>query len=284
MLGPRTGLCDLGELYYMWSGGVLRDQRCACGETFSECPFWRDVGARALGGWSEESAREVLELQRRVDGTLRLPLHFLGRLLPAHRRAERRYLDLMHRVYVAAAAAADADVVVDSTKRPSTAFLLRSDPRIRLHVVHVVRDPRGVVNSWRREVALPTNAGPRGHLKARPMRQILRRWLTVNLMFEVLRRRGVPTTTIRYEDFVTSPRTTLSSVLALTGRRVSDEAVAFVGADGLVGAVHSHAATGGRVRFSEGPVRLRLDERWRSELPPSRQRLTSVLCRPLMKR
>jgi hypothetical protein len=283
LLGQLPGHCDVGELFYMWQGGVLRDQLCACGEPFSACPFWIEVGDRAFGGWDSVDATEVVRLQNDVDTTGALPLFWARRLLPGHRAKVERYLELTRRVYAAVAATSGAEVVVDSTKRPSTAYLLASDPAIALRVVHIVRDPRGVLNSWSREVALPEGAGPRDHLKKRPMRQIARRWVTVNLMIGRLAKQGVPLTVLRYEDMVSDPRASMEDVLALTGRSAGDGALDFIGADGVRTGV-SHAPTGGRVRFRTGPMPLRLDEKWRHEMPPSRQRITALLCGPLMRR
>jgi hypothetical protein len=283
LTGQLPGHCDVGELFYMWQGGVKRDQRCSCGERFSQCPFWTAVGLRAFGGWDRVDVDDLLGLQRQVDTTARLVLRPVARLLPGNRAETTRYLELTRRVYRAVAEVSGAPVVVDSTKRPSTAYLLASDPGIRLRVLHIVRDPRGVLNSWSREVPLPEDAGPRDHLKKRPARQILRRWLTVNLMIGRLEGRGVPLLRLRYEDMVTDPSAAMREVMRLSGRTASEDDLAFIGPDGVNRAV-SHAATGGRVRFRTGPMPLRLDERWRSELPSSRQRLASVVCGLLMRR
>lgn len=283
LLGQLPAHCDVGELFYMWQGGAIRDQLCACGEPFSACPFWSEVGERAFGGWDGVDPQEVVRLQNAVDTTAVLPLFWARRLLPGHRAKVERYLELTRRVYQAVAATAGAEVVVDSTKRPSTAHLLASDPGITLRVVHIVRDPRGVLNSWSREVALPDGAGPRDHLKKRPMRQIVRRWVTVNTMIGRLAKQGVPLTVLRYEDLVSDPRSAMTSVLSLSGRAAGPGALDFIGPEGVRTGV-SHAPTGGRVRFRTGPMPLRLDEKWRQELSPSRQRLTALLCRPLMRR
>jgi hypothetical protein len=283
LVGQLPGHCDVGELFYMWQGGVKRDQRCACGESFSDCPFWTAVGERAFGGWDRVDIDEVLRLQRQVDSTARLLLRPLGRLDPRHRARTERYLELTRRVYAAVVEVSGAPIVVDSTKRPSTAYLLASDPGLRLRIVHIVRDPRGVLSSWSREVPLPEASGPRDHLKRRPARQILRRWLTVNLMIGRLERRGVPLLRLRYEDLVRDPRAAMREVMALSGRVATEEDLDFIGPDGVHRST-SHAPTGGRVRFRTGPMPLRLDEKWRRELPPSRQRLATVVCGRLMRR
>jgi hypothetical protein len=282
LIGQLPGHCDVGELFYMWQGGLKRDQRCACGEPFAQCPFWAEVGQRAFGGWDRVDADEVLRLQRKVDTTGRLLIGPLARLAPRHRARTARYLDLTRRVYRAVSDVSGAPIVVDSTKRPSTAYLLASDPGVRLRIVHMIRDPRGVLNSWSREVPLPEGAGPRDHLKRRPAHQILRRWLTVNAMIGRLERRGVPLLRLRYEDLVADPRAAMRAVMEMSGLAASEDDLGFIGPDGVNRAV-SHTPTGGRVRFRSGPMPLRLDEKWRHELPPSRQRLAALVCGPLMR-
>lgn len=281
MVGQLPGHCDVGELFYMWQAGALRDQRCACGQVFSTCPFWQAVGASAFGGWESVDVPRLLRLQHAVDRTGRLPLLVLGRLLPRHQAKVREYLDVTSRLYAAIAEVTGAQVVVDSTKRPSTAYLLRRAPQVALSIVLVVRDPRGVVNSWSRQVELPENAGARSHLKSRPLRQIVRRWVTVNLMTELLAR-DVPLVRLRYEDLVSSPREAMHQVLALSQTPATDEATSFLGPDGLRTG-KSHAVAGGRVRMKTGPLPLRLDEAWRRELPTWKRAVTVACTAPLMR-
>ncbi len=283
MVGQLPGHCDVGELFYMWQAGLLRDQLCACGEVFSACPFWQGVGAAAFGGWDRIDAADVLDLQRRVDTTARLPLARFGRLLPRHRDRVRRYLALTTDVYRGIAEVSGARVVVDSSKRPSTAHLLATAEDIDLRVVQVVRDPRGVVNSWSRQVALPDKAGARSYLKRRSLRETVRRWLTVNLLTEALSRSGVPVLRVRYEDLVAEPVVAMSAVQQLMGEVPTPEATSFLGPEGLATGA-SHAIAGGRVRMRTGPVPLRLDEAWRRELPRWKQVVTVAVTWPLMRR
>jgi hypothetical protein len=281
MLGQLPAHCDVGELFYMWQAGPVRGQVCACGQPFAECPFWTEVGERAFGGWDSVDAQRVLELQRKVDTTaseLRRRLR-LGR---SDAGLVTEYPDVVTRLYVAIAETSGARVVVDSTKRPSTAWLLTRAPGIDLRVAHIVRDPRGVVNSWNREVALPANSGPRDHLKRRSPRQILRRWVTVNLMIGALQRR-VPLLRLRYEDLVSDPRAVMTQVLELVGEPVTPEALSFI-RDGAITTGRSHAAAGGRVRLERGELPLRADEKWRTQLPAGLQRVVRVTAGPLMRR
>lgn len=282
MLGQLPGYCDVGELYYLWTSGVVRNELCSCAVPFHECEFWQRVGKHAFGGWDQVDVDRVLELQRAVDTT--------GRLLRAAAIRSRRYdrdvdeyLGYLEPLYRAVADAEGASVIVDSTKRPSTAYLLARSNHLDLRIVHLLRDPRGVVNAWRRKVAIPEGTGPRPHLKQRRMRQILRRWITVNVMIDRLGSRGVRSERIRYEDLVADPARWLRVATSVTDVPAGEDELLFL-RDGSVRRAPSHTATGGRVRMRADPLRLELDERWREELPAWRQAVVRAVARPLMRR
>ena len=93
----------------------------------------------------------------------------------------------------------------------------------------------------------------------RSPRQILRRWVTVNLMIGALGRK-VPLMRLRYEDLVADPAPLLREVLRLVDEPVTADSLAFVH-DGAISTGRSHAAAGGRVRLERGRLELRPDER-----------------------
>jgi hypothetical protein len=48
VLGAMPGAVNGGELNAIFSRVAAQNQRCGCGEPFSECPFWTAVGERAF--------------------------------------------------------------------------------------------------------------------------------------------------------------------------------------------------------------------------------------------
>lgn len=275
MLGGLPGHCDVGELCYLWRDGVERDLLCACGQRFSACPFWGEVGRVAFGGWDRVDLPRLLALQADVDRTTRIP----AVLAPTggFRRRLEEYTAALTALYGAIARVSGAEVVVDSTKRPSLAYILRRAPGVDLRLVHVVRDPRGVVYSWTKKVPMPPGASPKAYMNRRSPCQISRRWVTVTLMTGLLRRLGVPTVLVRYEDLVGDPAATL--------RRITGAAdVSGVLTPGGVRLGSSHTVAGGRVRMRTGVLPLRLDEEWRTALPASLRRFVSAATWPLRRR
>ena len=155
LLGELPGVCALGEVVHMWRRGVVENERCGCGETFSSCAFWAQVGKSAFDGWDKISVDRMAELRETTDRIRFIPLLAGPGLPAAGRQRLAEYTDHYLRVYEAAAEATGSAMLIDSSKHASLAFCLTSRPEIDLRVVHLVRDSRAVAYSWSTRVARP---------------------------------------------------------------------------------------------------------------------------------
>ncbi|WP_344921441.1 sulfotransferase [Streptosporangium oxazolinicum] len=283
LLGEVPGIAPLGEVVHLWARSALADEACGCGEPFGSCPFWEKVGERAFGGWSEGLAHRMIALRSRVDRTRRIPT--LARLLAEEQAGTGRWptpgtaeLDeyvATHRgLYDAAGEVADCPVVVDSSKHASLAFCLAA-AGVDVQVVHVVRDPRAVAHSWRRRVARPEDGRPMTHWS--PSRTSLH-WLSENLSLELLARRGVPVTRVRYEDLLDAPADTLRRVVARIGLPCRLDFLSGSWAELST----AHTASGNPVRFTVGRTKLTRDDSWRAVASSRQSRLVAALTWPLM--
>lgn len=273
MIGQLPGHVGVGELYFLWRDGPKHNVTCACGEPFSDCPFWRSVGERAFGGWSESLADEMIALQDEVDRTAVIPKLLTARSDSEFAATTRRYTGRLAALYRAIAEVAGADVVVDSSKRPSLPYALRREPGVDLAVAQVVRDPRGVAYSWSKVV--PDSATYKGNMPRWSPATVSRRWVTVNASVRWLRRVGVPSVLVRYEDLVAHPARELARIAALHGPAAAPGDLAFL-ADGGVRPNATHTIAGSRIRHSKGVLPLRLDEEWRTRLPARDRRLVTL--------
>ena len=280
--GRFDGVCVLGEVVHLWERGIRRDELCSCGEAFSRCPFWRAVGDTAFGGWHNVDVDRLEELAGLVDRTRYVPASLTGvesRRRQAH-RAE--YGAHFRAVYAAAAELTSARIVVDSSKHPSAAFVLRRVAGIELRVVHIVRDSRGVAYSWTKLIQRPEagagNAQPVMH-QYPPWRAALL-WDTHNLAFAALGRSGVPVWRLHYERLLADPPGSarlLADFLGVPGQSIDD----FVSRDHVsIGPAHQIA--GNHMRFQTGTVPLRADDQWRESLPDGSRRVVTALTAPLM--
>ena len=280
MLGQLPGLASLGEVRELWQRGVMENRPCGCGEPFHDCPFWTEVGTRAFGGWDALDREAVLQLRYSLDRPWSAPVL----LAAGARRGGGRlasYRTILGRLYAAIQATSGARVVVDSSKLPTHALILRGVPGVDLRLLHLVRDSRGVVFSWQKRVLNRVTSGePRYMEKYGPISASVRYDL-YNGLTRMVGRMGVPYLRVRYEDLVHEPKRTLALILRHAGEPPGEERFGFVN-NGSVSLAPNHTVDGNPMRFSVGPVQLRVDDQWKLAMRPSSRRWVTALTAPLL--
>lgn len=280
VLGELPGVCALGEVVHLWQRDIRDDERCGCGERFSGCPFWTQVGVAAFGGWDRVDVHRILALRELVERTRHIPMLAAGKRGDFNALAT-EYADYYARIYAAAAETAGSGVVVDSSKHSALAHCLRYSDAIDLRVLHVVRDPRGVAYSWTKTVARPETDGQDEMTRYTPARSAVL-WNAHNAAFGLLRQRGVAVRRLRYEDFIAHPRETVNKIAAFVGMDTSTAPLDFLSDTGVeLGQCHS--AAGNPMRFRTGHLPLRADEAWRKAMPPRQRALVGAVCAPLLR-
>jgi Sulfotransferase family len=282
MLGQLPGVVAVGEVVHLLQRGLLDDDDCGCGCPFSECPFWTKVGDRAFSGWpSGPDARRWAADQLSVDRNRQVPSLVAGGSA-SFRDALARHGERLASLYRSIAEVSGAHVIVDSSKHVSTALVLRRTSGVDLHVVHLVRDSRGVAHSWTKEVARPETRAAATMPRYHPA-SAAGWWDWFNLGFAGVRRLGVPTTTLRYEDLLADPRGTIATIAGEVGVRADDEALAFL-RDDEVQLEADHSVAGNPMRFETGTLHLRRDDAWRRQLADKDRRVVTALTAPLLAR
>lgn len=270
----------LGEVIHLWRRSLTLDELCGCGERFSSCPFWSEVGDRAFGGWSAVDPTRLAQLKQRLDRTSRAPKLALRAGSAAWRADLKEYAGYYARLYRAAADVSGADVVVDSSKQASLPFILKHDSRLALRVLHCVRDSRAVAYSWSRTVPRPEAQTPHeATMQKYSTGRISVTWMLHNLALECLRARGVPVLRLRYEDWVTDPLAMFEKTLAFCELDASGSTA--IGRDWIDLPV-SHTCSGNPMRFRLGRIDVRSDERWRHGLRPADRKAVTLLTAPLL--
>jgi hypothetical protein len=280
LLGEVPGIFNAGEVRFLWKQ-IVEAGTCGCGEHLDRCEVWSKAlsattgvavngvaGALVKGGAAHSLIRTLpIGLARR---------QLLGRLP----RALRLHLDRTLPIYGAVATARDAQLVVDSSKSPSYAYLLSGSSELTLHLLHVVRDPRAVVYSWLRERG---SAAPRG-LRLRAVVYHALKWTAWNLWIEgLVKRRSATYRRVGYEDFARAPYTHLSRIVAAHGLEVDQIPIA--GPDAQLAYLHpNHTVDGNGYRFRVGLVPIRPDDEWRRHMRWHERLVVELLTWPLIGR
>ncbi len=278
MLGAVPGSVNAGEVNAIFSRVARQDQRCGCGEPFSRCPFWIAVGDEAFGGWASLTPRMAM-LQPRLVRQRYVLRMLTGRAPQVYLRELDEYLDAHRRLYSAISAVAGAEVVVDASKSTAQLFALRRIPGLDLRVVNLVRDPRGVANSWNKPGIVKPQAQDGSLMGTYAPHRLAVLWAALQLQCAVLNAATPCSVRVRYEDLVTAPRATLDRALRAVGLAPGPGALTHVG-ETTVELTPSHGVAGSRTRFTGGQVHLQLDDAWRSSLPPGARRVVTAMTLP----
>lgn len=270
ILGEIEGLVAPGELRYFWQRGLVENRRCDCGDPCLECPFWQKVLIRAFGSAPPPAVDGILDLQRQVDRVYRVPA--LTRTEGDVPGEVASYLRYYEHLYEAIGEVTEAAYIVDSSKDPSFGHVLASSKEIDLAVIHLVRDSRAVAYSWTREKHDPGTGRPMS--RQHPLRSALE-WDIAEWAAKKLTRRVIPSMTLRYEDFVASPESTVRQILDLIGEKAEPS---FDG--NLVNLAPGHAVSGNPMRFDKGVVSIRNDDQWQEALTPSSRFLVTAATWP----
>lgn len=276
-LDQIPGVCSVGELIYLWRRGIVNNEQCGCGQSFWDCGFWQSVGQAAFGGWNRVDVDRVLELSRDIDDVKYSP-RFLG--TPRGTRFRAKMLEYLHyyeTLYAAISEVSGCQIIVDSSKATSTAYILRKSKCVDLRLVHMVRDARGVAYSCTKTVVRPEVTHAQAFMPTFSPAYVALLYNGHNALLAGLRLLSVPYRRVRYEDFVERPYSVLQDLAEFSGvcyyPSTSQDG-------GTVQMLRSHTVSGNPSRFKSGPVHLHRDEGWRTALPRRQRRIVSAIALP----
>jgi hypothetical protein len=172
--------------------------------------------------------------------------------------------------------------IVDSTKHPSSAYVLARVPGLDLSIVHLVRDSRGVAYSWTKEIRKPEVTDADAYLDMYHPARIAGRWMAYNGLLHALRTgSSIRSVFLRYEDLIQDPQLSVAKIAHVAGTRLPREEVKGVGSNWVeVGS--SHTIAGNPVRFAGSPLHLRVDAAWRTDMRTQDRLLVTGLTWPLL--
>lgn len=274
-----------GELKLLWQS-IREGRPCACLRPVQECPHWLGIVKQV----ERESASSVTELAQRSNLLLRnrqLP-NLLRRSMWSSSNSLRSLVLAGDSLYRALSVAHGGAVIIDSSKSPAHLLLASHMPNVDLRVVHLVRDPRGVVHSWSKDKHW-VHGGWAETLHRQPTLQATAGWLAMNVASEIALAQvsTVPKRRVRFESFTHEPERVLNELINFSGldapgivehpiQRRSGEPVAVV--------QPNHAIAGNVDRFAIGDISVRSDERWRGSMSVVTRRAIAFGTQPLFHR
>ncbi len=212
------------------------------------------------------AARRFLTVTRQAEGMLSL------------QRPLAEHVAVWGNLLRALARHSGRSVLIDSSKTSRLTWyrsnLLRRTPGLRVDVLHLVRDPRAVMWSFRRGDNQKLERGEPSRKAGRALRG-LAGWTFSNLRAA----REDPFAVLRYEDLVARGAIEVGAILERFGLDPLP-VVEILREEG--GVVSGHGVAGNRMRRA-GPIHLRADREWETKLSRP-HRLLAGLARPMARK
>lgn len=245
-IGTVEDSASFNEMHEIVHQYFRNRKRCSCGFLPQECAFWHEVFSDEV---LSSSLIELIDGFERFDGSRHTVRLLIGAYGKADRERLRRYGKLTVRLYQRIADVAGVSVIVDSSKNPSRALILKRYAGLNVWCLHLVRNPVSVADSWQRgKGAMDDN------LPTYTQAETYKRWMLKNLACESLRS-VLPYKRVQFEAFTAAPQSELLEIKqwvpALQGR-----------ADGFVSEAEInfgpfHSLQGNPDRFETGCVTIR---------------------------
>ena len=263
LLASWEDMISVGELRGIWN--ALRDNElCTCGSVIRECAFWGNVGDRAFGGWEHAEYEAMIRSDSLLARHRRFPRLLLASLAGRESMMLRSHREKLANLYRAVRDVSGRSVVVDSTKNPGYALLLRDVAGVEVRFVHLVRDSRAVAFSWgKAHVEQPEyemNPLLKGTLlEGKGLLRSAIEWDVKNIFLHLVGR-SAPHCLVRYESLMDDPRRELRGI----ARLFADLTTAACDPEPAVDlrSLPLHMIGGNRLRFKREVLVLRGQREW----------------------
>lgn len=271
LLGQSGHFAYAGELNHFWDRGLGLDHLCGCGSHVSKCDFWHRVISTA--GISDVDGLAQFRKLRKLLAQ-NYSINPFGGDRNTSSEDEIVVRNGTRALYEAIASITGRNWILDGAKQPIYArFLIDLFGPENVHVIHLVRDPRGVAFSAAK-TREKTDTGKKGDLmvKRSPSKSAVN-WLKVEYSALRLRREAGSYHLIRYEDLCARGPVVIDEVLDQLCLRPNPGQ-----------AVNSkeptaHTVSGNPIRMGGMPTqKIQIDDGWRREMKISDKILVSMIC------
>jgi len=262
VLGNHPDVESVGELINLPRSAWINNEFCACGQRANECQYWVNVKQE----WIKRTGMSDIYAYAALGEALqRQRLRFQGFVQPDCSSHEFQvYAEQTRALYESIRKVSGKSIIVDSSKNPLRAFVLSFIPGIDLHLIHLVRDGRGVAWSLKKSFTKNEKAGVQIDLKSHPIWRSAITWSLANIQSAWVRQQleEKKSIQVKYEDFIAEPGKILFQIGQLIGLEFDEVVMALDAGDSMkVG----HTVAGNRLRMSCA-VKLRLDEEWKQKM------------------
>ena len=278
LIAQTDKVFSVGELMYIWDRGIKDGWKCSCGEQLLDCDTWKHILFDAYGDnyLNREFVDKMIELRAQSISIRSLFTRFFSN---KDVNSRKEYCEIMNKLYSSVYKVTGCEVIVDSSKEPGNAFLLKEFSNFNVQIVHLIRSPFGVAYSWTKKVVnkavnnknLPTDNIVLSSLE----------WVITNMIL-LMASRKLASKVIRYEHFTDNPKGVLYSIVSHVGLPL-EAAPDFITNSQVCIKEEIHSVSGNPCRFDvKNVVQIKRDSEWKEGLSLVNKIVVGIISAPLL--
>ena len=184
-LGNNSQILNLGEMHQYFEY-LADNKKCSCGTQIVECEFWKNK----ISEYVLKSKDRNRILSEKMESHLSIFKHIVNSFSITDYN---KYIELHQSILDSIQSDSEKSILIDSSKYIGRALALNKLKNIDLKIIYVVRDVRGVINSFSKKVQTPKS----------PLSTIFY-YLSINIVAEfisryIFRKKIIK---IKYEDLI----------------------------------------------------------------------------------
>lgn len=263
-LGGHDEINSVGEMHQFFEH-LEQDKTCSCGEPLTSCPFWSKIIQELPTIMINESKEKQIFCKQFEYHTAALNL-LLGRY---NKEQLKHYHELQNNILTSIKANRKSQYILDSAKYIGRHLSLRKNKQISIKTFYVVRDVRGVINSFSKNVQSSRN----------PLSTIFY-YLAINITSEIIFRVSSKNSIqkIQYEEFFENPE---KSLIAIGHFLKLDMHSVIKAINQNETFVIGHIIGGNRLK-NEQKIKIRTDNSWKNNQSRFWQIIYYIMASPVM--
>ncbi len=279
ILGQHPKIFAAGELIYIWERSFIENQLCSCNKSFYDCEIWKGIILNFRKKVPNMNPSEIIDA---FMSTSRIRHYFFKKDFNKTKYAQ--FINGIYtNLYTAILETVNREFIVDSSKQPVFAHILKENPNLELYILHIVRDPRAVAYSWQKKKVRPEIKNKVEYMpRYSPIRTAIS-WNVVNkISFDLSKESNVQYLLVRYEDLVSNPKEVLKKIYSFLN--LEDNLESLFLDEKTILLSQNHTVAGNPMRFKTGEIKLSPDEKWKFSMNKWNQIFLKILCYRILKR
>jgi len=138
-LGNSRDIFNAGELHHFFNH-LAEKEKCSCGEELLNCKFWKQVIERLPENFINEA--DIIASENRIQEFHKaIPEHLFNL---KDKNVNHNYLERQDKLLNSIAENTEKTKIIDSAKYIGRALALYRSGKVKMKIIYMVRDPRGV--------------------------------------------------------------------------------------------------------------------------------------------